>query len=445
MSARMSATAARQLAGAGRDNADVLDRVIDRFVPDEEDRRDALDRVARLTGAAVAAYVVARILLDGPIPILAPLTALLVVQVTFVGSLKSGVQRVASVVAGVLIATGFSMWVGFTWWSLGLLIAASLVLGQFLRLGDHLLEVPISAMIVLGAGAAEATALGRIIETLIGALVGVAVNIVVPPRVQVKDAATAVEELATDMASLVDRTAIQVRAGLTPDRANLLADQAARITDQVIEVDREVDEAEESRQLNPRALGTTLETAASLRSGLDVLEHTAVALRALYRAIAARVSRRGGEAGYSEDARLALGQLLTDLASALRAFGRLIRAEVDGDAVPIASELTQMLEALREARVRLTELLLANPNASDSSWEIHGALLTSVERVLQELDIEERAKQRKRLLESVPPRTTPELAVDTLKSATRQVATAPVRRVSQSRRLRRLRRWQRRR
>ena len=399
--------------------------------------------MARLTVSAVTAYVVAGVLLSGPIPILAPLTAMLVVQVTLVGSVKSGVQRVASVVAGVLIATGFSIWVGFTWWSLGLLIAASLVVGQFLRLGDQLLEVPISAMIVLAAGAAEATALSRIVETLLGTLVGVAVNVIVPPRVQVTDAATAVQKLATDMALLVDRTAVQVTAGLTPDRANLLADQAAQITDQVIEVDREVDEAEESRQLNPRAVGTTPETAASVRSGLDVLEHTAVALRALYRAIAARVSRRAGDAGFSEEARAALGQLLSDLADALRAFGRLIRAEVDGDAEPIEAELTQMLEALRDARVRLTELLLANPNASDSSWELNGALLTSVERVLRELDIEERAKQRKRLLDSVPARTTPELAVDTLKSATRQVTTAPVRRVSRSRRLRRLRRWQR--
>jgi uncharacterized membrane protein YccC len=417
--------------------------MFDRFVPDDEQTRDAVDRVTRLMVASIAAYVVAQALLEGPIPILAPLTALLVVQVTFVGSLKSGVQRVVSVVAGVLIATGFSMWVGFTWWSLGLVIAASLVIGQFLRLGDQLLEVPISAMIVLSAGAAEATAVDRIIETLIGALVGVAVNVIVPPRVQVRDAATAVEKLATDMALLVERTASQVRAGLSPEQASTLASEATRITERVIEVDREVDEAEESRQLNPRAIGTTPETAASLRSGLDVLEHTAVALRTLYRAIEARVARQGGESSYSEDARAALGELLSDLASALRAFGRVIRAEVDGDPEPVEKELQDMLEAVREARARLTDLLLVNPRATDSSWELNGALLTSVERVIRELDVEERARQRERLLEARTPRLTPEVAVHTLKSATQKVTQAPVRRVRRSRRLRRLRRWQR--
>jgi hypothetical protein len=88
-------------------------------------------------------------------------------------------------------------------------------------------------------------------------------------------------------------------------------------------------------------------------------------------------------------------------------------------------------------------LLLVNPHATDSSWELNGALLTSVERVIRELDVEERAKQRRRLLDSRTSRLTPELAVHTLKSATRQVTQAPVRRVRRSRRLRRLRRWQR--
>jgi hypothetical protein len=197
--------------------------------------------------------------------------------------------------------------------------------------------------------------------------------------------------------------------------------------------------------LNLRALATTPETQAALRSGLDVLEHTAVAMRALYRSIASRVARKGGTTGYSEEARIALSELLTEMSSALGAFGRVVRAEIDGNAEPKEKELAHMLESLREARVRLTELLLVNPKASDSSWEINGALLTSVERVLRELDIEERAKQRQRLLESATPRMTPELAVDTLMSATKHVTTAPVRRVRRSRPLRRLRRWQRRR
>ena len=142
---------------------------------------NALLRALRLTGAAVAAYVVAGFFLDDTVPVIAALTALLVVEVTLFDIVTSGVQRVVSVVAGVLLAVGFSSLVGISWWSLGILVAVSILVGQLLRLGPHLVEVPISAMLVLAVGGEETVASDRIIETLIGAAVGVAVNIVFPP------------------------------------------------------------------------------------------------------------------------------------------------------------------------------------------------------------------------------------------------------------------------
>jgi len=141
--------------------------------------------MVRLTAAAVASYVIARLIFPRSEPLLAPLTALLVVQLTPVSLLTSGVQRVVSVVAGVAVAVGFSSLVGLTWWSLAILIAVSIVIGQVLRLGPNLLEVPISAMLVLGVGVrgAESAAWHRIAETLVGAGVGVLSNLMFPPRV----------------------------------------------------------------------------------------------------------------------------------------------------------------------------------------------------------------------------------------------------------------------
>ncbi len=65
-------------------------------------------RAIRLTGAAVAAFVVAELVgLDDPPPLIAALTALIVVQVTLTETLVNGLQRVASVVSGVLVALVF--------------------------------------------------------------------------------------------------------------------------------------------------------------------------------------------------------------------------------------------------------------------------------------------------------------------------------------------------
>src|SRR6478735_9111638 len=136
--------------------------------------RPAFFRAMRMTGATVAAYVVALVLLPDTVPVIAALTALLVVEVTLFDIVTSGVQRVVSVVAGVMLAVWFSSFVEITWWSLGILVAASIMIGQLLRLGPHRVAVPIRALLVLGAGAAEGSASDRIVETLIGAAVGVA-------------------------------------------------------------------------------------------------------------------------------------------------------------------------------------------------------------------------------------------------------------------------------
>jgi uncharacterized membrane protein YccC len=109
-------------------------------------------RTAKMTLAAVLAFWVADKLGTSPQPVLAPLTALLVAQLTTYQTVTSGLERVASVLAGVLLAVGAASLVGLTWWSLGAVVALSLVLGRLLRLGSNLLEVPISAMIVLAVG-----------------------------------------------------------------------------------------------------------------------------------------------------------------------------------------------------------------------------------------------------------------------------------------------------
>src|ERR1700689_3422329 len=66
--------------------------------------------VARLAATAVFAYLVALPLPVTPRPVLAPLTALLVAQVSLYQTLRSAVQRVAAVVAGVLLRWACRHW-----------------------------------------------------------------------------------------------------------------------------------------------------------------------------------------------------------------------------------------------------------------------------------------------------------------------------------------------
>ena len=173
------------------------------------DGRAAVLWSMRITFAATAGYLVASLLFPGTQPLLAPLTAMLVVQVTPLSLLASGLDRVIAVVCGVVLAVGFAAVVPLEWWSLGLLILVSITVGQYLRLRSNLVEVAISAMLVLGVGAigAEAAAWQRIAETLVGAIVGTLATLVFPPKAATSDAGRAIDGLADAVNELLVRAA----------------------------------------------------------------------------------------------------------------------------------------------------------------------------------------------------------------------------------------------
>src|SRR6478752_5793081 len=247
----------------------------------------------RITVAAVTSYVVATLLFPGTQPLLAPLTAMLVVQVTPVSLLASGLDRVVAVVCGVALAVAFAAVVPLEWWSLGALIFLSITLGQALRLRANLIEVAISGMLVLGVGslAAEAAAGQRIAETLVGAAVGIAANLLLPPRVPTSDAGREIEGLADAISDLLRRSAEAMeklahhRRSLGPAAAAWLGDARLITHRDVPRVGAALLQAEQGRRLNVRALGTP-DLGPGLRHGLESLEHTALSVRSMYRALA---------------------------------------------------------------------------------------------------------------------------------------------------------------
>ena len=389
----------------------------------------AATRAIRLSTAAVASYLAAQWLVPGTRPVTAALTALLIVQVTLVGTVADTIRRILSVVVGVGVAILFASLSGVTWWSLGALVAIGILLGQVLRLGAHLMEVPISAMLVLAAGGAGVQATDRIIETVIGAAVGVLINVLVPPHTRTRSAGAAVAEFADALGALLERVALAMAEHpVTGDEARDWLREVRSFGGDTARVDRVLTQARESRRLNPRAVGTT-DPIPDLRRGLDALEHTAVALRAVFRSIAdgagafdEEPGAEPGRTGADEDLRAAFATLMDDLARSIRGFGALVRAEADRAGEPHTSELAEALDGLREARARLTELLLVDPGEAVGLWQLHGSLLAGVDRVLAELDLEQHARRRERRQHAAAAIRTPAShAAERLRSSTRRV------------------------
>jgi uncharacterized membrane protein YccC len=209
-------------------------------------------RTAKATLAAVISWELALRLPGSQPPVLAPLTALLVTQVTVVQTITGSFQRVASVTAGVLVALGVADLLGLHWWSIGLVIFVSLALGQVLRLGSHRMEVPISALLVLTLGGTPGIARTRVLETLIGAGVGVVVNAALVPPVYVRPAGEAIYELADDMARVLEGAAADLAEGWSGEDAYERLQEARELDREVGEAREAVRQAEDSLRLNPR-------------------------------------------------------------------------------------------------------------------------------------------------------------------------------------------------
>ncbi|MFG2881400.1 aromatic acid exporter family protein [Streptomyces sp. NPDC048297] len=355
-------------------------------------REPVVVQTLRSAAAATVAYVIALRLSPEPAPLTAPLTALLVVQVTFYATLTNGIRRVNSVVAGVLVAILFSLLVGLTWWSLALLIVASLAVGHLVRVDEYVAEVAISAMLVLGVTTVGFTAWARIVETLIGAVVGMACNLLLPPPVWVDEAASSIEGLARRVRQLMLRMGEEAAGRIPWQQAAARLHEARRLDHDISQVDAALRQAEDSLRLNPRVREGLLHRVV-LRTGLDTLEICTVVLRVLARSFTDLAKARGSEDLFPNRIGATVEQLLSEIADAVVSFAVLVTTDLSKNAESAEARLTAELHTAAATRDRLAALLHAEVRAGAENWQLMGAVLTEVTRIIDELDTEHRTRR----------------------------------------------------
>ncbi|WP_225847197.1 aromatic acid exporter family protein [Streptomyces sp. HPF1205] len=354
-------------------------------------------QILRSTAASVIAYAVAVWLLPHPAPLTAPLTALLVVQVTLYSTVTTGIRRITAVVVGVAIAIGFSALVGLSWWSLGLIILTGLLVGRVVRVGEFEAEVAISAMLVLGVTRVANTALDRIWETLIGAVVGLLFNLLFAPPVWVQSAGGAIENLADRMGGLFRDVGGELGGRLPVERAAARLHEARRMDHAIVEVDASLRQAEDSLRWNPRVQEGVLSRIV-LRTGLDTLEICAVVVRVVFRTLTDLAKHRTDESLFPADlfpADIAaqLERLFAHVADAIESFAVLITTQVAANAEEAEDRLAKALVDSAHCRDRAADLLLAGVQRHPRQWQLHGALLAEVDRILDELAVEKRSER----------------------------------------------------
>ena len=202
----------------------------------------------------ILAWLIAGSFLPTELPIFAAIAALLVVQPSVNQSVGRAIERSIGVIVGVGIAYAIGIVFGTSSWIVLLTVVVAIFLSWALKLTPGTAnQVPITAMLVLAIGAASPDyAFARIVETVIGAVIGVIVNIAIVPPVLIGPARASVNALGNEAAATLDRLATALTVPQTRAQLDELLITARLLRPMQARTDGALTQARESLTLNPR-------------------------------------------------------------------------------------------------------------------------------------------------------------------------------------------------
>jgi hypothetical protein len=356
-------------------------RALGRAVEGPGRERDVLVQIAKSAGAAVVAWQVARVALHSHQPFLAPLAALITVHATVYQSVRGAAQHVLAVLAGVLLAFLAARTLGVEWYSLGLVLVVALVIARWQRLGDAALQVPTTALLAMTiAGGLKDTALeARVVETLVGALIGAVTNLLVLPPVHLRSSREAIASIASGVARLLRSVSEGVRGEWGRDEAQDWLERARRLDRLVREARSTTEQGRESLRLNPRVSPSALPIdPAALDRAVDSLEHVAVQCRSITATLLDAVVEDGSPSLTAEFLST-YAEVLVDVAVAFEALADTETGDREVENLRGAVRAGGDKWRLLRDRIQVEEL------AQRDSLPTYGSLLVDAERILDEL------------------------------------------------------------
>jgi uncharacterized membrane protein YccC len=156
--------------------------------------------------AAMAAWALARYAVGQHDPYFAPLAALLGVSPTVARSLRQGLQYVAGFLLGAVLAIPVAVLLGPSIAGIAVVVLAGVVIGSWRWLGGQSTQVTFSALFVLLIGGYQPLhyLTPRLIDVSIGVVIGLVVNVLVFPPLQLRPAEHAVRQWGDDLAAALD-------------------------------------------------------------------------------------------------------------------------------------------------------------------------------------------------------------------------------------------------
>ena len=334
-------------------------------------------RLVKTTLAATLAWEVAA-LMNSPRPVLAPLGAILVVQVTVRSSFSRSIQLTVAVTVGLGGALLLGHVLGLHWWSVGLAILLGLVVGELLRLGPFSAQAAVSALLALSLGSTYGYE--RLVDTAIGALIGVLVNALIAPPTYVQEASQALRRVGDDLSVLLDDVAAGLHGQPDLNTVQRWLARARETSASISAADSTVNQGEESLRFNHRK-AAELARLERLGEARVAFEHVTNQTRGIVRSLVELHPQL--QSPEVAPVLTALDELLCSASVQVATFGRL---QQQPDTPADRDESERAHQAALAARDQAAKALRAMTEPADGAARLLASILVDGERLIREVD-----------------------------------------------------------
>lgn len=185
-------------------------------------------------------------------PIFAAIAAIIVIQPSINQSLGKAIERSTGVILGVAIALAASLIFGTHSWLVLAAVIVSFLAGWIFKFTPGTAnQIAISAMLVIAIGSATpAYAVGRIIETIIGASIAFVVNAVIVPPVATRPSQQAIAALGANIAEVLEDIGSVLRRSTSHEVLTEVNTRARKLRQQLNQAQVTLQAAQESLRFN---------------------------------------------------------------------------------------------------------------------------------------------------------------------------------------------------
>ena len=348
--------------------------MVKRFIKLFTDRAVWVRQITVTAAAAAVAWLIGDALIKNG-GLVAAIVASLSTRISVHKSIREGFGQILGTAIGACIALTAVWFFDFGFITVAITVFLCAVVARALHLGEVAsINVPVTALIVIGPGLSENTAIHRTQSTLVGAAIAILFSYFSHPKTPAGRTIDQIARLGNKSAALLEAMSAGVARGFTEkDAGNWLA-QARLLVEEIPKVRAQALEAKSFARWFPTA---EFDEAEELYARGVAVEHTVVQVRTIARTLFDTAVQ--GEVGAGTRAQIA---------QALRAASAAITAKLQEFAQKDGSiGESGAVDNVRQAGADLTEKLIEEAKDADPEQLARSiSIATNLERIADSLD-----------------------------------------------------------